>query len=159
MPTGSFPDIFSRPVVDDLIVRIARINSDTRPHWGKMNAAQMLAHASKPYDTLYDAEYQRRYPPHTGLMRLLLELLVKPLVVGPKPYKPNTRTAPSYVVKDERDLEQEREKLTGYLERVLAEGRKGFEGKLSYSFGPLTADEWNALFYKHLDHHLRQFGV
>lgn len=152
-------DIFSRPIVDDLKERITRITPETRPQWGTMNAAQMLAHASKPYDTLYDAEYQRKYPPHTGFMRFLLKLLVKPLVVGPKPYKPNTKTAPSYVVADERDLTREREKLIGYLERVLREGRAGFEGKMSYSFGPLTADEWNVLFYKHLDHHLRQFGV
>lgn len=159
MATNAFPDIFSRDVVDALKARIQSLTPETRPQWGKMNAAQMLAHASKPYDTLYDAEYQRRYPPHTGLMRVLLNWLVKPLVVGPKPYKPNTRTAPSYVVADERDLVREREKLIGYLYRVQAERRAGFEGRLSYSFGPLTADEWNALFYKHLDHHLRQFGA
>ncbi|MEZ4789788.1 MAG: hypothetical protein R2811_07195 [Flavobacteriales bacterium] len=159
MAATQTPDIFSRSEVDKLKARIQRLVPDTRPQWGRMNAAQMLAHASKPYDTLYDAEYQRRYPPHTGLMRLLLKWLVKPLVVGPRQYKPNTRTAPSYVVADERDLVREREKLFGYLDRVQAEGRSGFEGRLSYSFGPLTADEWNVLFYKHLDHHLRQFGV
>lgn len=159
MPTDTFPDIFSRPVVDALIARIDRISPTAKPQWGKMNAAQMLAHASKPYDTLYDAAYQAKYPPHTGVMRFLLKLLVKPLVVGPKPYKANTRTAPSYMVADERDLRRERDKLVGYLTKVQTEGRQGFEGRSSYSFGPLTAGEWNALFYKHLDHHLRQFGV
>lgn len=152
-------DIFERRVCDDLIARMDRITPATQPQWGRMNAAQMLAHCSKPYDTLYDAEYQRRYPPHTGFMRFLLKLLVKPLVVGPKPYKRNTKTAPSYVVADERVFATERAKLVGYLNKVQALGRKEFEGKLSYSFGPLTADEWNTLFYKHLDHHLRQFGV
>ncbi len=159
MAAHAFPDVFTRNEVDMLKNRIQRLTPETRPHWGRMNAAQMLAHASKPYDTLYDAEYQRRYPPHTGLMRLLLKWLVKPLVVGPKPYQPNTRTAPSYVVADERDFMREREKLFGYIDRVASEGRPEFEGRLSHSFGPLKADEWNALFYKHLDHHLRQFGV
>ena len=159
MTAMEIPDIFSRAAVDALKTRIQRLSPDTRPQWGRMNAAQMLAHASKPYDTLFDADYQRRHPPHTGLMRLLLKWLVKPLVVGSRPYKPNTRTAPSYVVADERDLVRERDKLFGYLDRVQAEGRAGFEGRLSYSFGPLTAAEWNVLFYKHLDHHLRQFGV
>lgn len=159
MTAMEIPDIFSRAAVDALKTRIQRLSPDTRPQWGRMNAAQMLAHASKPYDTLFDADYQRRHPPHTGLMRLLLKWLVKPLVVGSRPYKPNTRTAPSYVVADERDLVRERDKLFGYLDRVQAEGRSSFEGRLSYSFGPLTADEWNVLFYKHLDHHLRQFGV
>lgn len=158
MPT-TFPDIFSRPVVDTLIARIDRITPDTTAQWGTMSAAQMLAHASKPYDTLYDAEYQKKFPPHTGFMRFLLKRFVKPLVVGPKPYKPGTRTAPSYIVHDVRDLRTERDKLVGYLNSVQQEGRAGFDGKLSYSFGPLTADEWNVLFYKHLDHHLKQFGV
>ncbi len=159
MPTDTFPDIFSRPVVDELIARIHRITPDTRPQWGRMNAAQMLAHCSKPYDTLFDSSHQAKYPPHTGVMRFLLKLLVKPLVVGPKPYKPGTRTAPSYVVVDERDLQHERDKLIGYLNRVQGPGRAAFEGRSSHSFGPLTAGEWNALFYKHLDHHLRQFGA
>ena len=152
-------DIFDRTVCDELIARIRRITPETRPAWGKMNAAQMLAHCSKPYDTLYDADYQKNNPPATGLMSVILRWVAKPLVTGPKPYKPNTRTAPSYVVADARDLQRERDKLVGYIDRVQALGRAHFEGKPSHSFGPLTAPEWNVLFYKHLDHHLRQFGV
>ena len=34
-----------------------------------------------------------------------------------------------------------------------------FNGKESHSFGILTVTEWNNSFYKHLDHHLNQFGV
>ena len=38
-------------------------------------------------------------------------------------------------------------------------GRSHFDGKESLSFGPINAQEWNNLFYKHLNHHLSQFGV
>lgn len=155
----SFPNIFDRTVGDELIARIDRISPDTRPQWGKMNAAQMMAHCSKIYDTLYDAEYQRKNPPPNSLVRFLLKSLVKPMVVGPKPYKPSSRTAPSYVVADAREHGQERNNLVGYINKVQSLGASHFEGKMSYSFGPLTAAEWSALFYKHLDHHLRQFGV
>lgn len=153
------PNIFDRAVSDELIARVQRIEPDSVPKWGVMNAAQMMAHCSKIYDTLFDAEYRRRYPPHTGVMRFLLRTFVKPMVVGPKPYKTNTRTAPSYVVADARDLGLERSKLVEYINKVQGLGAAHFEGKLSYSFGPLTAAEWSVLFYKHLDHHLRQFGV
>ena len=34
-----------------------------------------------------------------------------------------------------------------------------FENKESHSFGRLTIKEWNNMFYKHLEHHLTQFGV
>jgi hypothetical protein len=34
-----------------------------------------------------------------------------------------------------------------------------FEGKESNSFGALNSTEWNNMLFKHLDHHLNQFGV
>ena len=42
---------------------------------------------------------------------------------------------------------------------VADDGEQNFEGRKSHSFGPLTTAEWNVMFYKHLDHHLTQFGV
>ena len=124
-----------------------------------MNAAQMLAHCSRAYDALYDEAHRRQFPPATGLKRMLLKLFVKPTVAGPKPYPRNGRTAPSFVVADERDLGRERTRLVGYINQVQALGAAHFEVKDSHSFGPLSADEWNTTFYKHLDHHLIQFGV
>ncbi len=155
----SYPNIFDRSVTDELIARIDRMKADTPAQWGSMNAAQALAHCNKIYDTLYDAEYQRKNPPPNSFVRFLMKFLVKPVVVGPKPYRPNSRTAPSYLVDDDRSYSVERNKLVAYLDRVQSLGASHFEGKMSYSFGPLTAAEWNVLFYKHLDHHLRQFGV
>ena len=34
-----------------------------------------------------------------------------------------------------------------------------FEGKVSSSFGSMTSKEWSTQFYKHIDHHFRQFGA
>ncbi|MBP8822922.1 MAG: hypothetical protein KBH07_04715 [Flavobacteriales bacterium] len=153
------PDIFTRPVCDQLIARIHRITPGTRPQWGTMNAAQMLAHCSKAYDALYDADHQRRWPPAKGLKRFMLKLLVKGTVCGPKPYPRNGRTAPSFVVADHRELEHECTKLVNYLNKVQSAGAASFQGKASASFGPLNVNEWNTLFYKHLHHHLTQFGV
>lgn len=155
----NYPNIFERAVTDELIVRIDRITPDARPLWGVMNAAQMMAHCSKVYDTLYDAEYQRKNPSQKGVLRFLLRSFVKPMVVGPKPYKPSSRTAPSYVIVDDREYGLERKKLADYLNKVQTLGAAHFEGKMSASFGPLTSAEWSVLFYKHLDHHLKQFGV
>ena len=51
----------------------------------------------------------------------------------------------------------EAELMSGRARAVQVRYR--FEGKESNSFGPLTKGEWNNMFYKHLDHHLSQFGV
>jgi len=51
------------------------------------------------------------------------------------------------------------QRLLAFLQRVQRDGERTFNGKESASFGPLTSAQWNVLFYKHLDHHLMQFGV
>jgi hypothetical protein len=89
----------------------------------------------------------------------VLQRFVKQGVVGPKPYPRSAPTAPAFRIADAREFDAERDRLVAYLRRVAGEGRAAFEGRESLSFGPLTAAEWNVLFAKHLDHHLRQFGV
>lgn len=152
-------DIFSRSVSDSVIARVNSLHADTRPQWGKMNAGQMLAHCNCIYDMVYDPEYAKRNPPPSVLIQPLLKLFLKPIVVGPKPYKRNSRTAPEFLITDERDFAKERERMVGYISKTQKLGAAHFEGKRSPSFGTLTSAEWNMLFHKHLDHHLQQFGV
>jgi hypothetical protein len=92
-------------------------------------------------------------------MKLILKAFVKPTVCGPKPYKHNSQTAPAFLIKDERNFEAEKKRLIDHLNQTLQLGEAHFDGKESHSFGKLPIDEWNTMFYKHLDHHLTQFGV
>ena len=78
---------------------------------------------------------------------------IKPL------FKKNGRTASAFLIVDERVFEIEKSRLFTYLDKTTELGASHFEGKESHSFGALTADEWNVMFYKHLNHHLEQFGV
>ena len=67
-------------------------------------------------------------------------------------------TDPSFVVTDERDFERERARLTGLVARFCERG-PAQAGKQLHSFlGRMSGDDWGTLMYKHLDHHLRQFG-
>ncbi|MBK8948949.1 MAG: DUF1569 domain-containing protein [Flavobacteriales bacterium] len=152
-------NIFDRAVCEAYIARINTLEKDTRPQWGRMNAAQMLAHVSRPYEMVCDPNHSATHKRPNGFVRFLLKRFLKPIVVGPKPYAKNSRTAPSFVVADERVLEIERKRLIGYIGQVQAWGTTHFDGKDNHSFGVMTAQEWNNLFAKHLEHHLRQFGV
>jgi LPS sulfotransferase NodH len=62
-------------------------------------------------------------------------------------------------VTDERDLEAERRRLLDLVERFAAAGPAGCTTHPHSFFGRLTPREWAVLMYKHLDHHLRQFGA
>ncbi len=47
-------NIFDRAACDALIGRINRLTTASKPVWGKMNAAQMLAHCNKVYEVEHD---------------------------------------------------------------------------------------------------------
>ena len=126
---------------------------------GQNEPAQMLAHVSKPYEMVCDPNYAHTHKRPNAFARLLLKSFLKPIVVGPKPYAKNSRTAPDFVVADERVLEVERRRLVDHINQVQAWGTKYFDGKENHSFGVMSAQEWNNLYAKHLEHHLTQFGV
>jgi len=120
-----------------------------------MNAAQMLAHCNVTYELIYTNKH-----PKPGVMaRLMLKLFVKGVVVSEKPYKQNSPTAPAFHIKLQRNFGAEKQNLIAYIRRVQQEGEDSFDGRVSHSFGKLSKSEWNIMFYKHLDHHLTQFGV
>lgn len=150
------PNIFDKQVTDSLIIRIQKLTPETKPQWGKMSVEQMLAHANVTYSYVYEPE---KYKPVSFPMKLIMKAFVKKIVVGEAPFKRNSQTAPDFIVKDEKDFQKEKDRLIGFLLKTQALGSDHFDGKNSHSFGKLNATEWNNMFYKHLDHHLRQFGV
>jgi transposase InsO family protein len=60
---------------------------------------------------------------------------------------------------DKRDLGKERGRLSGLIDKFAAGGAAGCTKNPHSFFGKVTPEEWAILMYKHLDHHLRQFGV
>jgi hypothetical protein len=151
----ALPSIFDRAVADRMIGRINQLTPSTQPQWGKMDVARMLAHCNVTYELVYDNIHAKP----NGLARVLLKLMVKNSVVNETPYKHNLRTGPQFLIVDQKIFETEKKRLVDYINRVQQEGAKAFEGRDSNSFGPLNSTEWNNMFYKHLDHHLSQFGV
>ena len=151
------PNLFEIVEVKKAIARINNLTSETRPECGKMNVAQMLAHCCVPYE--YEYMPEKYGPPATGIKRFLLRTFLKSTVAGSSPYKKNSRTAPDFMIVDEREFETEKQRLIDYLNRTQDLGVEHFVAKPTQSMGMFTADEWNTMFYKHLDYHLLQFGV
>ncbi len=148
-------DIFDPKVTQELIGRINALTPETVPNWGKMSVDQMLAHCC----VAYEMAYTDKHPKQNALMRFILKAFVKNGVVNETPYKKNIRTAPQFIITDRKNFKEEKARLINYLEHTCKLGKAHFEGKESISFGPMTSIEWNNQFYKHLDHHLTQFGV
>ncbi|MGB1307910.1 MAG: DUF1569 domain-containing protein [Oceanihabitans sp.] len=148
-------NMFDKKVTIAVINRINKLENTTSPLWGKMQVDQMLAHCNVAYEKTYNTEF----PKISGFKKFLLKLLIKPLVVNEKPYKKNGRTAPEFLITNQRNFEVEKTRLIDYINQTQELGAANFENKESHSFGKLSSKEWNNMFYKHLDHHLQQFGV
>lgn len=148
-------NIFAEETSQDLVSRINNLTPETTPQWGIMTVDQMLAHVN----VAYDMSFTDMYPKPNFLMKWVLKKWVKDGVVNETPYPKNSKTAPQFIIKDRRDFEGEKKKLVDYIWKVQKMGKNAFEGREAHSFGAMTAQEWNNMFYKHLDHHLTQFGV
>ena len=148
-------NIFRKEITDEVLSRIDNLTKETQPNWGKMSVAQMLAHCCVTYEMLFTD----KHPKPNAFTRFMLKVFVKKIVVSEKPYAKNGRTAPQFLISDEKVFENEKKRLEEYIVKTQQLGESYFEGKESHSFGKLTAKEWNNTFYKHLDHHLTQFGV
>lgn len=147
---------FEPTVSSELIERINTLNPNSQRAWGTMDVAQMLAHCNVTYAIAFTPE---QFQKPNFLMKLMLKSFVKKIVTNQEAYKPNGRTAPEFIITDVRDFDKEKALLISNIEKVQQLGSSFFEGKENLSFGKLSSQEWNTMFYKHLDHHLKQFGV
>jgi hypothetical protein len=148
-------NIFDLKEINTIIERLNKLDAYAKPQWGKMSVDQMLAHCNVTYEMIYETKQVKPNP----FKKWMLKAIVKPYVVSEKPYKKNSRTAPEFVISDSKNFEKEKQRLIDYIKKTQSLGSAYFDNKPSHSFGKLSSEEWNNLFYKHLDHHLKQFGV
>ena len=149
-------NIFDAKVAQEYINRINNLTPETQRKWGKMSVDQVLAHLNVAYDLTFTPE---KFPKPSFIAKFLLSKFVKPKITNEIPYKQSLPTSPVFIIADERNFEEEKAKLIGNIQRVQQLGREAFEGKENINFGKMTAQGWNNMFAKHLNHHLEQFGV
>ena len=135
--------------------RIARLGPANERQWGKMSAPQALAHCSVAMEWAVGDNN----PPRMFVGRIFGPIAKSQLLKNEKPMGRNAPTAKSLVIADQRELGKERERLSRLIERFCAGGRAGCTKHPHTFFGQLTAEEWAQIMYKHIDHHLRQFGA
>lgn len=151
----TFPNLFTKEVADNIIERINTLTPSTQAKWGKMSVDQMLAHCNVPYEMVYE----NKHPKPGFFLGLMLRFFVKKFVTNEVPYKNDLQTAPAFIIKGTRDFESEKKRLIDFIIKTQQQGEDSFDNKLSHSFGKLSKNEWNTMFYKHINHHLAQFGA
>lgn len=138
----------------EIIGRIQKLSASSQPLWGKMNVGQMLAHVQGPLEvSIGKMQLKPMF-----IMKLLGGMIRKGLL-NDKPVKRNNPTAPQLRITDARDFDMEKRKLLDILRAYAERSKAGSLEERHPYFGKLNTDEWGRMQGKHLDHHLKQFGV
>ncbi|RZN80249.1 MAG: DUF1569 domain-containing protein [Winogradskyella sp.] len=143
---------FEDGVYNEISARINNLNEDTKAQWGKMNPGQMLHHCQMPLNIILEKEDYGVKP------NWLINLLFKKSMYSDKLWRKNLPTAPGFKITDEKNFDAEKTEIIKLIDELNTQ-RERQDWQPHPAFGKLTKDQWGKMQYKHLDHHLRQFGV
>ena len=136
-----------------LIARVERLSTASQRQWGRMEVTQMVAHAA---DQLRMALGDVRVRGARGPLRFAP---MRYLLVHALPWPKGKAKAPDEAFTTvPTELEADRAKLVELIERFAATPDVDLT-MIHPLFGRMTARDWDVLSFRHLDHHLRQFGV
>ena len=145
-------NLFEPSVQEEIITRINKLAPQTQPQWGKMNVSQMMAHLQMPIGV----GLGKHKLPRTFIGRIFGPI-AKKILYDDKPFKRNLPTDPSFVmISHEKDFEKEKESLINMIKEFK---ESNIVDQPHPFFGKLTKEQWSKGTWKHLDHHLQQFGV
>jgi Protein of unknown function (DUF1569) len=151
-------NLFDPALVEDVKQRIMRLRPDSERQWGEMPVALVLSHCTSGLQMAMGVINPKR----ASFPGNVIGLLIKPLVLGnDKPMRRNSPSAPELFTGDppQCEFERERHQLIKAIDRFVSMGEACCSRHPHPFFGQLRPHQWAILMYKHIDHHLLQFGV
>ena len=143
-------DLFDAEVKNQIKGRFQRLTSDTRAHWGKMNVSQMMLHCTRQLRVALGHDTIK-----PSLVARLFGSWARKKVLDDKPFQHSFPTAPSFIIREQPDFEKTRTALLELIDQFSATTVSNDPHPL---FGIMSPEEWSRATWKHLDHHLKQFG-
>jgi len=152
-----------RTIADDqtlnsLVERLRRLRPDSPRRWGTFTPGEMLCHLGDAHESVLGIRIPPG-PPPSGVPRPFLKWLV---LIGSVPWPKAAKTRPGVNPKMDGtrpgEFEQDRDRAIGSL-RALAVAAPAALAPVHFVFGPMSAREWHRWAYRHVTHHLRQFGL
>lgn len=139
----------------EIIDRINNLTATSQAQWGKMNVNQMFTHCQAPLNLAFGIVKAKE----SIMGRLFGSLIKKMIVDSDKPFSKNLPTDASFVINDVREFEKEKQSLILLVQKFENVSAEAFSKDRHPIFGKLDHKDWDKLTWKHLDHHLRQFGA
>lgn len=146
------PTLWNDAERGDLLKRLDTLTPATPSKWGKLDCKQMLAHLS---DSMRMTLGEISIKPRSGFLRTKL---VRYLVIHVLPFPKGAPTAPELLSRKCQDPAQELMELKGLIAKLATHANQT-NWPEHPAFGTMSGQDWGVLNYKHIDHHLRQFGA
>lgn len=141
---------------NELIQRFEQLQADASPLWGKMNPTEMLAHCTAAIKMAFgEIPAKVRFSPWKASIARLLFI---EWFAFPKDSPTAPELDPNKKLKQIGPFHDEKEILIQHLNR-MNNTPSDFSFGMHPLFRQMDRKQWGKLIYKHLDHHLRQFGV
>ena len=145
--------MWDAPCQQEIRDRVARLLPERKGEWGKMSAPEMVCHLAESLKMalgdlpVAGKHVPIRYPP------------LKQLIVYLAPFPKNVPTAPELLARPPRAWHADVADLQALVDRFVARGGEATPWPEHPAFGRLSRRAWGVLAYRHMDHHLRQFGA
>lgn len=141
-----------------LVERLHRLRPDTPRRWGTLTPGEMLCHLGDAHEGVLGRRSPRG-PSRSRRPRPFLKWLA---LRTPIPWPKGVRTVPEVHPRIDGtrpgDFERDRERAIASL-RALAAAAPGTLAESHFIFGPMSVRDWQRWAYRHVAHHLRQFGL
>ena len=147
-------NLFTQTDVSNILSRLDKLTAESQRKWGLMTVDQMLAHCVAALKVANGEATPKRI-----FIGRIMGPIVKNNYLGEKPFPRSTPTDKTFIIKDRRDFENEKQILKEQINKFASGGEAGVTVHPHSFFGRLTPLQWSIGMWKHLDHHFRQFGV
>lgn len=147
-------NLFEPDVNSDIVDRLANLTPASKARWGKMNAGEMLMHL----DLSLRANFGEIRLPKSWL-GVFFKRMAKKILLGDKPFPRRLPAPKETLAKASADFDAEKIQVMSMI-RSYAEKGGSVLGPYPHNIlGKITPEESATIAYKHIDHHLRQFGL
>ena len=144
--------IFDKTGNEAIIARINSLTTESKGLWGKMTVDQMCKHCTSAINVAFGKQDVKV----NFLIRFLGKMLKDKVFNGE--FKRNSPTAKEFIFTNHYDLEIAKKDFVESFSQ-FAQGQQSIKVMDHPFWGKMTYEDWDKLMWKHVDHHLKQFGV
>ena len=152
------PTIADAETLDSLVERLRRLRPDTQRRWGTLTPGEMLCHLGDAHESVLGIRIPPG-PPAAAVRRPILKWIA---LYSPVPWPKGAKTRPGVNPRIDGtrpgDFEKDRERAIGGLKGLAIAAPSTFPA-FHFLFGQMAPQDWHRWAYRHVTHHLRQFGL